>query len=168
MNNCKVMSFTIIIIIIIVLIIIVPIIINSVLRTFGDPIILNSTGSAPQKAILGMYYQPGYFELIRTLIATSGDKVYVTWWDKKTGNWEIMFARSTNGGKTFEKTINLSNSPDELSEKVSMAVNGKNLYFAWWETAKNGTKEPVFRASDDSGATIGPVLRLSANGTIGG
>jgi hypothetical protein len=31
-----------------------------------------------------------------------------------------------------------------------------------------GTIGPVFRSSDDNGATFGPVLRLSANGPIGG
>jgi hypothetical protein len=44
-----------------------------------------------------------------------------------------MFARSTDGGKTFEKTINLSNS-EEVSEKVQMDISGKNLYFVWWES----------------------------------
>ena len=32
-------------------------------------------------------------------IATSG--VYVTWWPNKTGNDEVMFKASTDGGKTF-------------------------------------------------------------------
>ncbi len=32
-------------------------------------------------------------------IATSG--VYVTWWSNKTGNDEVMFKASTDGGKTF-------------------------------------------------------------------
>jgi hypothetical protein len=136
-------------------------------KTFGNPIQLNSSGTGSQKAVIKMY-MTGYFELVRTLVAASGKNVYVTWWDNKTGNWDIMFARSTDGGYTFQKTVNLSNSPNELSEKVAMAVNGNNLYFAWWETAKNGTIGPVFRASHDNGTTFDPILRLSANGPIGG
>jgi hypothetical protein len=42
-----------------------------------------------------------------------------------------------------------------------------NVYMIWWETARNGTQDPVFRASDDNGSTFGPVLKLDANGAIG-
>ena len=50
-------------------------------------------------------------------IATSGDKVYITWWSNKTGNDEVMFNASTDGGKTFGNKMNLSNSPN-LSHKM--------------------------------------------------
>jgi hypothetical protein len=95
------------------------------------------------------------------------DRVYIVSWDKKSGNWEILFARSTDVGKTFEKTINLSNSPDTRSDHATILVNENNVYMIWWETARNGTQDPVFRASDDSGSTFGPVLKLGANGAIG-
>jgi hypothetical protein len=34
-------------------------------------------------------------------VATSGNNVYVSWWNNKTGNDEVMFKVSTDGGKTF-------------------------------------------------------------------
>jgi hypothetical protein len=41
------------------------------------------------------------------------------------------------------------------------------VYVTWWE--RNETSdEPVARVSNDNGATFGPLLRLAANGTIGG
>ncbi len=83
-----------------------------------------------------------------THIATSGDRVYIVSWDKKSGNWEILLARSTDGGKTFEKTINLSNSPDTRSDHAIILVNENNVYITWWETATNGTQDLVFRSSD--------------------
>jgi hypothetical protein len=43
-------------------------------------------------------------------IATSGNNTYIAWWDNKTGNDEVMFRASTDGGKTFWDKINLSNS----------------------------------------------------------
>jgi hypothetical protein len=43
-------------------------------------------------------------------IATSGDNVYIAWWTNKTGNNEVMFRASSDGGKTFGDKINLSNS----------------------------------------------------------
>ena len=41
-------------------------------------------------------------------IATSGNDVYVSWWSNKTGNDEVMFKASTDGGKTFGSKMNLS------------------------------------------------------------
>jgi hypothetical protein len=102
-----------------------------------------------------------------TEIAASGDHVYVVSWDKKTGNWEILFARSTDSGKTYEKTINLSNSSVTRSDRAMILAQGDNVYMTWWETANNGMQQPVFRTSNDNGATFRPILKLSANGTIG-
>ena len=53
--------------------------------------------------------QTRFVPLFLAPIAASEDNVYVTWWDNKTGNWEVFFARSTDSGETFDNTINLSN-----------------------------------------------------------
>ena len=42
-------------------------------------------------------------------IASSGNDVYVSWWSIKTGNDEVMFKASTDGGKIFGSKMNLSN-----------------------------------------------------------
>jgi hypothetical protein len=50
-------------------------------------------------------------------IAVSGDNnVYVVWWSNKTGNDEVMFKASTDGGKTFANKMNLSNTPKSDSQ----------------------------------------------------
>jgi hypothetical protein len=61
-------------------------------------------------------------------IATSGDNVYVTWWSNKTGNDEVMFKVSTNGGKTFGNKINLSNTPNAYSINAEISAAGNNVY----------------------------------------
>jgi hypothetical protein len=43
----------------------------------------------------------------------------------------------------------------------------KNVLMNRWETSKNRLSEAVMRVSDDNGETFGPMMRLSANGTIG-
>ena len=40
-------------------------------------------------------------------VAASGNNVYVTWCDDKTGDMEIYIRKSTDGGKTFGDTIML-------------------------------------------------------------
>jgi hypothetical protein len=97
-------------------------------------------------------------------ITASGDNVYVTWWDNKTGNWEVFFAKSTDGGETFDNTINLSNA-NGRSEDASIAASGDNVYVTWWDN-KTGTREVFFRASTNNGDTFGNTIML--NSTNGG
>ena len=94
--------------------------------------------------------------------SSSGDHAYVTWWSNKTGNDEVMFKASTDGGKTFGDKMNLSNSPKSESQDVQIAAAGNNVYVTWWE--RNQTmNEPVLRASNDNGKTFGEKIRLSNN-----
>ena len=99
-------------------------------------------------------------------IATSGDSIYIVWPTNRTGNDEVNFRASTDGGATFADKINLSNSTDAESQDVEIAADGDNVVITWWE--RNATSnEPVIRKSTDNGATFGPLLKLAANGTIG-
>lgn len=40
-------------------------------------------------------------------VATSGDDTYITLWTNMTGNDEVMFRASDNGGATFTDKINV-------------------------------------------------------------
>jgi hypothetical protein len=97
-------------------------------------------------------------------IATSGDNVYIAWPSNKTGNDEVMFKASTDGGKTFGNKMNLSNSPKSESQDVQIAAAGNNVYITWWE--RNQTmNEPVMKVSNDNGKTFGEKIMLSNNVT---
>lgn len=140
-------------------------------KTFGDVIKINGTGTGSQN-FEWITSIPAGLDILQdtseaTRMAASGNNVYVLSWDKKTGNWEVFLARSTDGGETFEDTINLSNSTDTRSDDAHIVAEETNLYMTWWETAKNGTRTPLFIASNDNGGTFGPVLKLATNGNIG-
>jgi hypothetical protein len=100
-------------------------------------------------------------------IATSGDNIYVAWWDNKTGNNnEVFFRASTDNGQTFGNKTNLSNSTNADSVDARIDASGDKVFVTWWE--RNATSnEPVLRVSTDSGKTFEPILKLSTNGTIG-
>src|SRR6476659_431203 len=66
-------------------------------------------------------------------IATYGDNVYIAWWTNKTGNNEVIFRASSDGGKTFGDKINLSNSTVN-SERAEIGTSGKNVFVTWWQT----------------------------------
>jgi hypothetical protein len=94
-------------------------------------------------------------------IATSEDNVYIAWWNNKTGNDEVMFKASTDGGKTFSNKMNLSNSTNAESQDVQIAASGNNVYISWWERNQT-SNEPVLRISNDNGKSFGPTIMLSA------
>ena len=102
-------------------------------------------------------------------VVISGDNVYVVWFnDQNTpnNNSEVLFRSSNDSGVTFADKINLSNTTTADSVNTEIAADGNNVVITWWE--HNATsEEPVVRVSTDSGATFGPILSLSANGTIG-
>ena len=79
-------------------------------------------------------------------IATSGDNTYIAWWTNKSGNDEVMFRASTDGGKTFGDKINLSNSTKADSQDVQIDTSGDRVIVTWWE--RNATSnEPLLRTS---------------------
>src|SRR5215211_5920340 len=104
--------------------------------------------------------QTRFVPLFLAPIAASGDNVYVTWWDNKTGNWEVFFARSIDNGETFDNAINLSNAMGR-SEDSNIAASGDNVYVTWWDN-KTGTREVYFRASTDNGETFGNTIMLNS------
>jgi hypothetical protein len=104
-------------------------------------------------------------------MATSqdGNNVYVVWWTNRSGNWEVMFRASNDGGATFSDKINLSNSPDTQSQTAEIVAFGNTVFVSWWELNENvhpHTNESVLRVSNDGGQTFGPVINLGTNGTI--
>lgn len=98
-----------------------------------------------------------------------GENEYVAWFSNKSGDWEVLFRTSTDGGQTFSDKINLSNTTETDSVDVELSADGDNVLVTWWERGlTNATSdEPVGRMSTDGGQTFNDMIRLSANGTIG-
>jgi hypothetical protein len=97
--------------------------------------------------------------------AVSGDNIYVSWWSNKTGNDEVLFRSSTDGGATFGDKINLSNTTNLESVDAMVDADGDTVIVTWWER-NNTANEPVMRISNDAGQTFGPMLQLAHNETL--
>jgi hypothetical protein len=72
-----------------------------------------------------------------------------------------LFKASSDGGKTFDDKMNLSNSPNTQSQDVQIAAAGNNVYVTWWERANATSNEPVMRISNDNGKTFSEKIMLS-------
>jgi hypothetical protein len=110
------------------------------------------------------FVSTGEIEQRKAPIVTSGDNVYIVWFNDKgtpNKNSEVMFKASTDAGKTFSNKTNLSNTPNVDSINAEIAASGNNVYVTWWE--RNQTmNEPVMRISNDNGKSFGPMIMLSA------
>jgi hypothetical protein len=91
-------------------------------------------------------------------VSALGNDVHVVWVDAATGNGDIYYRRSTDGGASFGPARNLSEegiTPEQEAGGVRVLAQGRHVYVTWVE---GGLR---FRSSDDRGTTFGPVLELT-------
>jgi hypothetical protein len=132
-------------------------------ETFSEAVMLQGIGNStfrlapPQPNIIS----------VDTMLAASENNEYVVWWDNKTGNWEVLFARSTDNGATFADPINISSSPELRSIGARIAAQGDYVYISWIEINSETAQRDVFvRTSSDQGETFAePVMLTTANST---
>lgn len=122
-------------------------------------------------------------------IAVSGDNIHIAWVDNSlTTSKEILYRKSTDGGKTFSDVVKLSNSSSSSdSDNLEIAAAGNNVYAVWQDTASqiidyqdlrdaglanNNNKvssvtqrnsSVLLRASNDGGNTFKDSITLSNN-----
>lgn len=134
-------------------------------KTFGDKINLsNSTNGTSGGAS----------------VAASGNNVYVTYWDNKTGIGRVYVRTSNDNGKTFEPEITLTDytpissaAYPQINEglaklmpyELKIAAGGDNVYVIakGAENVKNITSpsDIFIRTSNDNGKTFGEEINLS-------
>ena len=99
--------------------------------------------------------------------AASKNNVYVVWSESTQSstdnNYDIYFKASSDGGKTFGRTINLSDNPS-FSEHPQIAAVENNVYVVWTDNT-SGHKEVLFRMSTNQGTAFGKVLTISDENT---
>jgi hypothetical protein len=131
-------------------------------KAFGDIINLsNNTGNS-----------------INPQLAVSGSNISVVWEDEITNNpfnntynnndnSGILYAASTDNGKTFGDIINLSNNNNSADNKTAvnpqLAVSGSNISVAWEEYSQGQNGDVIFKRSTDNGQTFGDIINLSNN-----
>ena len=118
-------------------------------KTFGDKINLSNSTNGTSGA---------------ASVAASGNNVYVTYWDNKTGIGRVYVRTSNDNGKTFGEEINLSNSTGIQSTRAEIVASGDNVDVSWWEKS-DGKDQPMIRTSNDGGKTFGEATVLTANST---
>jgi hypothetical protein len=103
-------------------------------------------------------------------IAVSGNNVYAVWEDNSnyTENYyktDIYFAKSTDGGNTFDKPVNISNNKTTISWRAQIAAFGDNVYVVWerYNSTGQGKDDIFFTKSTDAGTTFSKPINLSTD-----
>jgi hypothetical protein len=95
-------------------------------------------------------------------LAASENNLYAIWMDNTSGNYDILFSRSTDSGKSFGKPLNLSNLHGD-SGYPTISVSGKLVYVTWTQTISNTNYDIFFTKSSDGGETFDKPINLSNN-----
>jgi len=94
-------------------------------------------------------------------LAVDGSKVYLVWYGSATGNIEIYFAKSLDGGATWKAAKRLTDNEGK-SYVPDIAVAGANIYVVWYDDTP-GNNEIYFKRSTDGGETWEGAKRLTSN-----
>jgi accessory colonization factor AcfC len=88
--------------------------------------------------------------------------IFVVWDDDSPGNADIFFTKSTDGGETFSKAVNLSNNT-RGSFDPALAIS-KNDIFVAWDDDSPGNADILFTKSTDRGNSFSiKPINLSKN-----
>jgi hypothetical protein len=134
---------------------------NDAGETFGDEVQVNNAISSEGK-VASPTPRIGH----GTPVITSGDNVYMVWFENATGlnRSEVFFRASNDAGETFGDVINLSNSANATSDDPAIAAEGENVYVTFWDD-KTGPRKPFVVVSNDAGETFGNPVMLNATAT---
>src|SRR5262249_18224275 len=80
-------------------------------------------------------------------------KVYVTWADTAPGakTSDIMVSTSADGGKTWSKPANVSNTPGASSDPAIAATGNGKVAVIWVDTSDNAAEPDVFVSTSSNG-----------------
>jgi len=96
------------------------------------------------------------------MIIDSNQHIHVVWQDDISGNYEIYYKKSTDGGNTWTAPSRLVwNSGFSLSPFI--AVDSSNNIFLVWQDDSSGNAEVYFKKSTNSGASWSGTSRMTWN-----
>jgi len=94
-------------------------------------------------------------------ITVDGSAVSVIWRDTRSGNYEIFYKRSIDGGNTWSADTMLTEHSTGLAASISLTSTGLNLHVAWSDTRHNDDYEIYYKRSTNGGISWGADTRLT-------
>jgi parallel beta-helix repeat protein len=98
----------------------------------------------------------------------SNGYIYIAWKDERlsAGNPDIYFARSLNGGVTFESNIRVNDVTTGTQDSPRIAVSRNGDIYVVWTDWRDGNGDIYFAKSNDGGMNFGPNIRVNDDALI--
>jgi len=93
--------------------------------------------------------------------SNSSDYRYLTWSSGEEEDRFILFAHSTDGGKTFSSPISLSGNIHSNVFNPEVSSSGNNVYVVWQGLSITGNQDIFLRKSTDYGSSFGEIENIS-------
>ena len=90
-------------------------------------------------------------------ITASGGKVHVAWADFRRYNWDVFYARSDDGGRTFRPNVQVDDFPgfERVDEWPSLVVDpAGRVHAAWTDLRAREPDTNIFYARSDNGSSF--------------
>ncbi|MBK8550021.1 MAG: hypothetical protein IPL53_02760 [Ignavibacteria bacterium] len=97
-------------------------------------------------------------------VSVSGSVVHVAWQDRRDGNFEIYYKRSTDGGVSWGTDTRLTNGVYD-SWHPSVTLAGSDVHIAW-QDRRDVDDEIYYKRSTDEGVSWGADVRLTNNAAV--
>jgi hypothetical protein len=95
----------------------------------------------------------------RATIALWKNEIHIVWMDRRDGNNELYYTRSTNNGNTWSDEVRLTDDAAN-SEYPSLAVDFQSLHLVWNDT-RHGASEIYYKRSTNGGLSWSDDIRFT-------
>jgi len=121
-----------------------------------------SNASGLPTSISNVSNTPGISNIIK--LKASKNNVYITWEDKQSGQWKLLFRKSQDGGETFSNLRNLSDTTGNV-HLHDLSTSRGNVFVVWAanENVSSTNKDIFFRRSVNFGNSFDETINLSNN-----
>jgi hypothetical protein len=122
--------------------------------TFGEPVVVHDDG----------WVYPGCPHAGPSMHVDAERRLHIAWWTGREGIAGVHYARSDDGGRTFQRSIPLGVAEYSQPAHVQLALGTDGVVLVAWDDGTMAAPRVVLRASRDGGSTFGPTQIVSGEG----